>query len=429
MTKLVQFTDHAALKGRLKKHGFGFDNPDRRYPTKHPFPSQVLSLAARSGLNQKALLLADRKGRDGPDRSRLLPWITTALGWSAWPKEAAAYDHHPNWYPVADNPAVEIPQTADSSLWEQTVLWLAQLDFTAPEWSLALLSGLLMTQVTGVFQRRAMFRATTARLETVQPDLFPETLPEPVSPTDELVPSWQWNVDAATRQGQVRDENQDALKVLTFSDDVAVLVVCDGAGGIGGGREASHSAVAAIEAELRYVWTDRASLVPSDLELAIASARRRAAENKLPGVTTALLVLLHGDMIHTATLGDGAVAVIWPDGMVGPVQVPHHTLGRPSNEIGAYIGGDCDAPPRLSSHRLQQGCFVLAMTDGASDLFTFEDFAATRHQYQVAPGLAGAVLAHLEAAKDPETGCWLHSDNMTMAIAHLCDGGDHDTAH
>lgn len=429
MTKLVQFTDHAALKGRLKKHGFDFDNPDRRHSTKHPFPSQVLSVAARSGLDQKALLLADRMGRAGPDRSRLLPWITTALGWSAWPKDAAAHDHHPNWYPVADNPVVETPQTVVLALWEQTLLWLAQLDFTAPEWSLALLSGLLITQVTGVFQRRAIFRATTARFETLQPDLFPETLQEPAPLVDEPLPSQQWKVDAATRQGQVRDENQDALAVLTFSDNVAVLVICDGAGGIGGGREASQSAVTAIEAELRSVWTDRASLVPSDLELAIASARRRAAENKLPGVTTALLVLLDGDMIHTATLGDGAVAVIWPDGMVGPVQVPHHTLGRPSNEIGAYIGGDCDSPPRLSSHRLELGCFVLAMTDGASDLFTFKDFAATRHQYQVAPGLADAVLAHLESAKDPDTGGWLHSDNMTLAIAQLCDGGDHDTAH
>ena len=429
MTKLVPFTNEAAFKNRLKSQGFCLDDPDRRYPTKNPLPSQVLSIAARSGLDQKALLLADRKGRDGPDRSRLLPWITTALGWSAWPKEAAAHDHHPNWQPVADNPVVEIPQTVAPSLWDQTLLWLAQLDFAAPEWSLALLSGLLITQVTGVFQRRAILRATTARFETVQPDLFPETLPDTVNQADEPVQTWQWKVDAATRQGQVRDENQDALKVLKLSDAVAVLVVCDGAGGIGGGREASQSAVTAIEAELRSLWTDKASLVPSDLELAIGSARQRAAENKLPGVTTALLVLLEGDTIHTATLGDGAVAVIWPDGMVGPVQVPHHTLGRPSNEIGAYIGGDCEVPPRLSSHRLEHGCFVLAMTDGASDLFTFEDFAATRYQYQVAPGLADAVLAHLEAAKDPDTGGWLHSDNMTLAIAQLCDGGDHDTAH
>ena len=43
-----------------------------------------------------------------------------------------------------------------------------------------------------------------------------------------------WQIDAATRQGQVRSENQDALSVIKFDDGTAVLIVCDGAGGVGG---------------------------------------------------------------------------------------------------------------------------------------------------------------------------------------------------
>ncbi len=427
MTKLIPFTNETAFKNRLKSHGFCLDDPDRRHPISNPFPSQIISLATRSGLDQKAMLLADRNGRNDPDRSRILPWLITGLGWSAWPKEAAAHDHHPPSLPLAEPPTLEISPSAEPTAWEQALVWLGQMDFAAPEWSLALLSGLFMTQAVGIVQRRALLRSSTARVETTQPDLFPETLADRSEAVD--APLQRWQIDAATRQGQVRDENQDALKVMRFSNDIAVLVVCDGAGGIGGGREASHSAVAAIAAELNAIWNAEQTLTEDDLERAITRARQTAEEEKLPGVTTALLVLLHGDMIHTATLGDGAVAVIWPDGMIGPVQVPHHTLGRPSNEIGAYIGGDCEAPPRLSSHRLEYGCFVLAMTDGASDLFTFEDFAVARHKYQVTPGIADAVLAHLEAAKDPDTGAWLHSDNMTLAIAQLCDGGDHDTAH
>ena len=215
MSKLVQFTNEAAFKDRLKSHGFCLDDPDRRYPVKNRFPSQVLSLATRSGLDQKALLLSDRKGRDGPARSRVLPWLMTGLGWSAWPKDAAAHDHHPTWQPVADKSILDIPQHLIPALWEQALLWLGQLDFAAPEWSLALLSGLLMTQMVGVFQRQALLRAT-ARVAAAQPDLFPETLPEVVPSADELIPPWQWKIDAATRQGQVRDENQDALKVLMF---------------------------------------------------------------------------------------------------------------------------------------------------------------------------------------------------------------------
>lgn len=429
MTKVVPFTNDTAFKNRLKSHGFCLDNPDHRYPTSNPFPSQIISLATRSGLDQKALLLADRKGRDDPDRSRLLPWLITGLGWSVWPQDAAAHDHHPPSLPHTEPPALEVLPPADPTVWEQALVWLGQMDFAAPEWSLALLSGLLMTQAIGIVQRLALLRASTARVETPQPDLFPETLADKSEAVDAPGRSWRWQIDAATRQGQVRDENQDALKVMRFSDDTAVLVVCDGAGGIGGGREASQSAVAAIAAALNATWNEEQTLSPHDLERATRRARQSAEEDKLPGVTTALLVLLRGDMIHTATLGDGAVAVIWPDGMVGPVQVPHHTLGRPSNEIGAYIGADCQAPPRLSSHRMEPGCIVFAMTDGASDLFTFEDFAEARHTYHVTTGIADAILAHLEAAKDPDSGAWLHSDNMTLAIAQLCEGGDHDATH
>lgn len=429
MTKVVPFTNDAASKNRLKSHGFCLDNPDHRYPTSNPFPSQIISLAIRSGLDQKALLLADRKGRDDPDRSRVLPWLITGLGWSAWPKEAAAHDHHPPSLALTEPPSLEVLPPVVPTVWEQALVWLGQMDFAAPEWSLALLSGLFMTQAVGIFQRRALLRASTARVEATQPDLFPETLADKSEDADVPRQPWRWQIDAATRQGQVREENQDALNVLQFSDDIAVLMVCDGAGGIGGGREASQSAVAAIAAELNAIWNAEQTLTLHNLERAITRARKAAEEDQLPGVTTALLVLLHGDMIHTATLGDGAVAVIWPDGMVGLVQVPHHTLGRPSNEIGAYIGGDCHAPARLSSHRLEPGCFVFVMTDGASDLFTFEDFAAARHMYQVTTGIADAVLAHLEAAKDPESGAWLHSDNMTLAIAQLSEGGDHDATH
>jgi hypothetical protein len=181
--------------------------------------------------------------------------------------------------------------------------------------------------------------------------------------------------------------------------------------------------------ELKNIWEDREAFFPADLETAIAAGRQAAIDDKLQGVTTALLVMLEGEAMHYATLGDGAIAVIWPDGMIGPVQVSHHTLGRPSNQIGAYIGGDCYIPARMGTLRLELGCFMLAMTDGASDLFTFEDFACARYKFKVQDGLADSVIAHLQAARDPDTGAWLHSDNMTLAIAQLVPGGGDDTAY
>jgi len=429
MGQVSKFSNEQSFKDRLKSHGFCLDDPDRRYPTRNDFPLRVLGLSTKSAPDKAAQLLQDRKGRDSPNRSRMLAWLSPALGWIGWPENAWAHDHHPSLMPQQLVPMQEeLVPVETVPLLDPIMTWFQQFDAADPVLSLTLIGSLLLTQTLALFQRRAMLKTSVAQIQ-VQPDLFPETMPENLRGTPVARRQWRWAVDAATRQGQVRDENQDALDVLRFGEDLSVLIVCDGAGGIGGGREASQSAVGALTAELKDIWCDKGKLGPVDLDTAIARARQVAQENDLQGLTTALLVLLDGDTIHYATLGDGAIAVIWPDGMVGPVQVPHHTLGRPSNEIGAYIGAGCEIPARSGTSRLETGCFVLAMTDGASDLFTFEDFALARDKTHVGPGLADTVLAHLEAARDPETDAWLHSDNMTLAIAQLTEGGGDDAAH
>lgn len=423
MTRVTKFSPDQTFKDRLKSHGFCLDDPDRRHPTRNEFPLKVLKLSRRADKDRAALLLAGRDGQKGLTRTRVLPWLAPILGWAGWPDRAWAHDHHPTSAPPYELPPVEFTTVLDGMQ-----AWLNRLDPTDPVWTLALLGSLLMTQTVAVFQRRALLKASAAPMPPTQPDLFPETMSEVES--EPVLPRrrWQWRTDAATRQGQVRDENQDAVHVLRLRDDLAVLIVCDGAGGVGGGQEASQSAVTTMSDKLQAIWDDTGAVAPDDLETAIATARQVATDKDLKGVTTALLVLLDGETMHYATLGDGAIAVIWPDGMVGPVQVPHHTLGRPSNEIGAYIGSGCESPARAGTLRLEPGCFVLAMTDGVSDLFTFEDVACARHKLKVEDGLADSVIAQLEAARDPDSGAWLHSDNMTLAIAQLVLGGSDDTA-
>lgn len=423
MIHITKSSVDQAFKDRLNSHGFCLDDPDHRHPTTNEFPFKVLKLSRRADEDRAALLLAGRDGQNGPTRTRVLPWLAPVLGWAGWPDLAWAHDHHPTATPPFELPPVEFTTGLDGMQ-----AWLNQLDPSDPVWTLALLGSLLMTQTMALFQRRALLKASVAPMPATQPDLFPETVS--VSESKPVLPRrpFQWRTDAATRQGQVRDENQDAVQVLRLREDLAVLIVCDGAGGVGGGQEASQSAVTTLSDKLQAIWEDGGDLVPADLETAIAAARQAATDKDLKGVTTALLVLLDGEEMHYATLGDGAIAVIWPDGMVGPVQVPHHTLGRPSNEIGAYIGGDCEIPARTGTLRLESGCFVLAMTDGVSDLFTFEDVACARHKLKVEDGLADSVIAQLEAARDSDSGAWLHSDNMTLAIAQLVPGGNDDTA-
>ncbi|PCH73968.1 MAG: hypothetical protein COC12_04395 [Rhodobacteraceae bacterium] len=420
MGNLTKYESTSTFKTRLRQRtGFCLDDPDRRYPVQNDFPTRVLA-ARSSGRDAKAdLLLAARQATKSKDRFRELAWLAPGIGLVGWPERGNAKGH----------PAVplELPTWWSGSRWFDSLsdalsqVTIFNLDPTMV--SLAVGGALLMTQVIGIRQRRAILKTVSGLLEPEQPDLFPETV---VSAESSEGTACKWEVDAATRKGQVRKENQDAVQVLHFDDGSRVLLVCDGAGGVEGGGEASQEAIEAIAYYLQSAWDEVGALTLADLEAAIAAARQSSLTKNLSGITTALLVLLQEDQMHFATLGDGAITVIWPDGMVGPVQVPHHTAGQPSNIINAYIGGNCQLPARTGSVRLEDGAMVLVMSDGASDIFPYEDFSLQRTAFSSLSGLADHLLKYLEEARDPESDAWCHSDNMTLAMARLGTGGCHD---
>lgn len=411
MSSLVKFPIDQAFRFRLQRIGFDIDIPDRRFRTHNDFPQKILNLKRRNTDQKAQPLLKDRttSGRDG--RARMIPWLATGIAGVSLPDPAFAHDHHPSLLEIVPRSLPETPAP-----------WFAELmqfDFSDPLWGLSLGAALLLTQTMAVFQRRALLKSRICQSTAFpEPGAFPETnaVESQSHEPAQISPTWKWSIDAHTRTGRVRSENQDALAVLRHAEDRAVLVVCDGAGGVGGGREASQSAKAAIEKHLQQIT---GSVGISDLEDAIAAARCRSQDKDLEGVTTALVAALDGNIMHYATLGDGALVVIWPDGMIGQVQIPHHTAGQPSNVIDAYIGGNCTVAPRVGSLRLEAGCLVMVMSDGVSDLLTFEDFANRRNELTDITGMSSAVVQQLEDARDPDTGGFLHSDNMTLALARL----------
>ena len=172
---------------------------------------------------------------------------------------------------------------------------------------------------------------------------------------------FQWNVSGATRLGKIRTENQDSFTVWRESVSQIFIAANDGAGGIDGGREASQSAAESALAVMEY--TAGSNLSPSQrLEMAIAEARETAKAEKLNGITTAILTYCENDKLHYATLGDGAVVAVWPDGMVSHIQTPHHILGQPDNVIAAYIGQGCEIKPRTGSIRLEPGTTIMLLS-------------------------------------------------------------------
>ena len=232
----------------------------------------------------------------------------------------------------------------------------------------------------------------------------------------------KWCLEGATRTGQIRHENQDAYSFFQ-KGDVTCAIMCDGAGGHEGGGEASQTATEIMQASL--LVDIRKGLSPSECLLrAIKTARDQFKSAKLEGITTAILVIFDEDYIHYATLGDGALVAVYPDGMISQIQTPHHLLGQPSNIIAAYIGQDCEVAPRIGSVRIEPGTTVMLMSDGASDLFPYDDFAANHAVYseyllaKEKPSLSDHILKQIEAARDPDTGAYLHHDNMTLVTAH-----------
>ena len=264
------------------------------------------------------------------------------------------------------------------------------------------------------------------KLNITEPNNAVEIIPTEIEVEITSKPSClqTWNMDGATLTGKVRSENQDAFSIWQESPNYAFAVLCDGMGGHSGGREASETAVEVIQSVIRdLVGAD----IPAKDQLLLAVDEVRAIFDKenLEGMTTAILVIFDGDYIHYATLGDGALVAVFPDGMVTQIQTPHHMLGQPENVITAYIGQGCDLAPRIGSLRVEAGTTVLCMSDGASELFPYDDFAVDHVSYadylkrQNSPSLTHHLLERIEEARDPETGAYLHHDNMTLVMAHM----------
>ena len=237
--------------------------------------------------------------------------------------------------------------------------------------------------------------------------------------TTKSIPS-PLRLSCATRTGRVRSENQDAIQDLRFDAKTVGVVLCDGAGGVVGGRQAAQNAVAVISGELHAVWQRKQRLRIADLETAIQTARDKARQQNLSGVTTALLAVVQNNTLIYASLGDGAISLLWPDGMVNHLQALHHTAGQPSNIINAYIGDGCDVAPRVGWQRLESNSTVMLMSDGAADLFPFEDYALKRTEHHEAwlkqgEDYADQLLQQLELARD-EQGAYLHHDNMSLGL-------------
>jgi len=249
------------------------------------------------------------------------------------------------------------------------------------------------------------------------------------SSQDEEHSVFRLNIYGASRKGR-RSDNQDAFEIVQPFSDEALLIVADGVGGHPGGKITARNTVrAASDFALRALAEKPDDMSEIEcLEHAIVQTRELAVAEHWPGMTTLILAHIKGDRLTYATLGDGGLTAIYPGGIVAPLLIPHHHHDRPNNVISAYIGQECEVPPRVGSVKLEFGTIILAMSDGVSELLDYDELGSNHQSLAEAmrkggdsDKVAGDILLQLEQARDLETNAILHSDNMTLAMALLDD--------
>ncbi len=239
-------------------------------------------------------------------------------------------------------------------------------------------------------------------------------------------------VGGATRKGKIREENQDAFQIDKTADGYGLLVVCDGVGGHPGGREAAQFSSEFLQ---RFISSRLRKKAPSpkELQIAIQATQRAFSSQKLEGMSTVIIALIASNTVHYATLGDGDLVVIHPDGMHQSLLAPHHALGQPDNIITAHLSSKHTFTARTGAIQVESGSLILAMSDGVSELLDIDQIALNQQAYikafneQGISSTSDQILKDLEEARDEETDALLHSDNMTLAIALIKEENHHES--
>lgn len=417
MRQLSRYQPSQQHRDFVKRSGFDFDHPDRRVPVRNQEIENLLNALSRSGDRRKSDLLRHRSFKNN-QLVRSLIFGTALLGVGMQGDIARAADTGPvppEWSP----PASEIAEW----FW-LAVAWFRSL--TGEVWialaTLSVICLLLIQTIVQIRQTRALRNRFATERSKEPPMTTPTDLSDPETREPRIASSFSWSHSCASRTGKMRSENQDRYETIEVSASELVLIECDGAGGHAGGAEAAELATATIRA-----FVQEHGDIPdpvSCLTGALNTAKCASEEAGLEGITTAVVAWLRDDWLHFASLGDGNLAVIWPDGMVSQHLTPHHNFGEPKNRIAGFIGHGCTTSPRVGSVRLEPGCQVVVMSDGAGDLFPYEDYARQRHRYRARlevphSDVADQILGQLENARHPDNGAYYHQDNMTLLMATL----------
>lgn len=142
-------------------------------------------------------------------------------------------------------------------------------------------------------------------------------------------------------------ENQDRGAIIDCGTRL-VLVVADGAGGLGGGAEAATMAVDLVRQEAADLND------PDSCVSVLRNVDRAIARDKVAGETTCVVTVVAESSVYGASVGDSGA---WVIGEQGPADLTKHQTRKP------FLGSGCALPVSFN-HKIMGGENLLLATDG-----------------------------------------------------------------
>jgi serine/threonine protein phosphatase PrpC len=121
-------------------------------------------------------------------------------------------------------------------------------------------------------------------------------------------------------------ENEDAVAIVPYGADAAVLVVADGAGGMPGGRRASQLAVTRLAESLGESLKETALMRTAVLN-GIEAANNAVLGTGTGAATTLTVVAIEGRTARTFQIGDSEALIVGNRGLVRAQTMAHSPTG------------------------------------------------------------------------------------------------------
>lgn len=192
-----------------------------------------------------------------------------------------------------------------------------------------------------------------------------------------------------TDVGRTRIANEDAFKFGTFSDGTSWAVVCDGMGGVHGGKIASSTAIDIVSQKIQKCYNSSMGLssIENLLLSSITTANclvydRGSTDSELEGMgTTIVAIIIKGDEACIAHVGDSRayqisennIKLITKDhslvqemldmGEITPLEFEHHPR---KNIITRALGVDEKIEIEFNTVDFKSGDAFILCSDGLS---------------------------------------------------------------